>query len=270
MPRPGDCPNLFWRNSLISPAKEAASLAKPADWAARWCSASELDLAAKCPASSVLPKYDPEVSDGMRRARVWGQAVHRWVETGSLEEAAQTKCEDTKEVPKWLRAALEKKLATCGITRSHYWNGELKHETCYTYDLGTGTTVPVVDKFSFPKIPGSLRFIVDVERPFAVEDLKTGFHVPPPDTLQLKLPSLALKKPVAILTHWARYKLESLPERWQTEHTDLPAIKEELTDLRERARKALTLWQAGKTPEVFPGEHCGMCKRKPGCPAHAF
>lgn len=217
----------------------------------------------------------------MKRARVWGEAIHTWVETGDLAKASQTVERQSKTVPEWLGGALQKKFDACGIKREVYWSGSLIREQCYTYDLDTGVTTKVPDKFSFLKLPGSVRFIADIERPNAIEDLKTGFNVPGADSLQTAVGCLALRREASIITHWPRYKLKFLPSRGPNEGSgkgsvlyrkghELKDIKEELTDLRERAKRSLQLYNAGKTPEVFPGEHCGMCKRKPGCPAHSF
>lgn len=255
-------------------ADEPVIRLKPAQWENRWATGSELDLLKVCPAAAALDCYETPPTYSQKHARLWGKAIHKWVETGDVKIASQ-EVDDDKQPADWLLPALENKLAQCQVKREDYWPSHAitKHEARFIW-TPEGTTRS--DSKFFDKVPGSLRLIVDVEYHDAVEELKTGFFDVPLDTMQLAASCLAAGKVNGVLTTWRRYPLEGHPIQKQVmydgrEGVGLEEVKYTLLTLRKRSMEAVEDRKAGRPlRNLNPGEHCEQCKRKLGCPAWKF
>ena len=245
----------------------------------RWTTASSLDRVVKlgpdgwevlCPASTVLPQVEDEVTDSQRRSRAYGKGIHHWIETGELLEEV----DGVKE--KWLKPALEKKIALSGVQRDDWYSGG-QHEAKLLVtgpDLTECSLLVGTDHTIWPTDPESIRVQCDFTgthkgEPHA-DDLKTGRFAPLPSSAQVAVAALAvsdLNGGVGVwgsITHWPRYPLEDAPNRewhWYDRGT--------LDNLRLVLRMVRSDALSGD-PTVRPGPHCEYCRCKPSCPAHNF
>jgi hypothetical protein len=262
----------------------------------RWTTASRLDRAIACPASTVLPEVQSEPGN----SAIFGSAFHQLVECGALGER---ECRDKVtgaivrvEWPKWVRRGIADKLANLPRAfeeiRGEFWPGGT-HEVQGTLDGSHFEVASRVDEGGFPNAPTSIRLKIDYvqdelgdlfvpgllpwderrKHPL-VEDLKTG-RPSLPESMQVvgaaiwkQLISGAEGVWVAT-SHWPRYPKSNEPTR-ELQHLNAPAL--------EKARKVLTIVREdafSSQPTINPardewGEPVGQCKwcgSRPNCPA---
>lgn len=255
------------------------------DWDSRWDTASNLDRTILCPASSVMEKLDIP-SDNAIKGRLWGETVHKWVETGKIEG------------PSWATKGFEDKLAVSGAgesTRHDFWPPHGVHEMAISWDLDTDPIVVMERRpdgqAAWPKIPGSLRIKLDyaawgaesggIDGHLWVDDLKTGRFSTPPESMQVGAAVAALCRLIdkryeygyGTVTHWPRYPKHGLPRRSKPARHDFVPTHDLLRRTRDSAHRAKLGIDSGGDPPpdtVFAGEHCQWCPSKHVCPVQRF
>lgn len=245
-----------------------------------WTRASSLSRSLACPASTVLPTYDPK-SEKAQDAADWGTLAHHWANTGVILDHRYAEL-------------LRKHIDTCGIDRLALWPDNDKRIPagafaidCSHVDLCTvGYTNPDPaairvwkSQFDDDWFTGEWDYAADHGHYLKVNDLKTGWPVPPHDpqlvSYGLGLWLLQGRRHLSVelsVTHWPRPNLQAKNPRAfhppTTEYYDIDA-----DTLMAFGRTLHYTWltrqriAASDNPELAatPGEHCLFCPARIFC-----
>lgn len=231
------------------------------------CRASELDRLLKCPGAAWLPRQELVTEKGLE-ARDWGNACHKWAETGELPTNYK------------FRTLLLKKIAKSGTNREELWNADGSREMALAYNVidGRCETAPpdCQDKnawkgaFGDEWIVGTLDYAqVIFDTPW-VDDLKTGRFVEWEDyaaqqtfycAVYSKLSVGSVVDTRSTITHWPRYPTHKKPYRFGhvLEAEELLAFLRSLKDFRLQVL-------AQKPQSLVLGDHCKFCPSRGNCP----
>lgn len=259
-----------------------------------WTRASSIERALACVGSTVLEPGPDHRSASTLEAAAWGTTAHTWKQTGEVR--APRGYEKLGPLfTKRLRAAWGS-LEAAEEARVRLWPEGGRHEASvavWTKDkIGHPEHGLVVirenqdqrkwtDQWDDNWVTGNIDYDGDLLGDPWISDLKTGkeSEEQPP---QLWLYSLARwleedRKPERIvtdITHWPRYPIHSLPERYwgEIEASDLDIFWGRLI-MKGREREGLRLYIAdgGEPSEIDlnTGTHCKYCPARIHCPALA-
>jgi hypothetical protein len=251
---------------------------------ARWATASKMDRAVLCPASTVIPEVESEPGN----SAIWGSAWHQVVELGALGER---ECRDKVtgavvkvEWPRWVVKGVSDKLANLpralGDIRGEFWPGNGTHETKGLIDGDEFEVASLlVDGGPYPIREGSIRAKVDyigekLGEPW-VDDLKTGREPTPADSLQIGVAALIVAQVTGAqgvwgsVTHWPRYPKSNEPEReWQYYDAEaLSNVRKVLKVIRGDALSPFPTINPARDEWGEPVGQCKWCGSRPNCPA---
>lgn len=253
----------------------------------RWTTASRLDRAAECLASTVLPE---DRDDTETAAQVWGQAWHQVVElrgrlgrSSAFRNGQKVEC----DWPDWVVRGVGKKLdqvrGSLETSFEEFWD--------HWYPLGAAETSIVIDGPALENVSlvfgdfedsaTSIRIKADyigtkLGDPW-VDDLKTGRRPSDPGDLQVATAAYALSRMTGSeavwgsITHWPRYPLANGPTRaWHYyDAEELDIVRNKLLTMRTRAysEPVILLVNPAKDEWGEPIEQCKYCKSIKYCPA---
>lgn len=248
----------------------------------RWTTASRLDRASLCPASTVIPEVNRESGN----AAIFGSAWHQVVELGSLQERESRDSVTGAVVrvawPKWVIRAVDDKLAhlprALEDIRADMWPGGA-HEVKGQLDGGDFEDASLIVDGGYTESPTSIRFKIDysgvkLDEPH-VDDLKTGREPIGADSLQVAAAALLVAQATgarnawASITHWPRYPKDNEPTRaWQYYDAEaLEGVRKVLKVIREDALSGSPTINPAKDEFGEPVDQCKWCNSRPNCPA---
>lgn len=238
--------------------------------------ASSLDRLLRCYGSEIL-ETDELRTESTFISADWGTMVHGWKETGKVEVVNGRK----NLVP-----LFEKKLKQTGVRREQWWPESMVHETAiavkpfeaYAQMQGGTKDEKEAWKAAFGEdwatgTDDGYDWMFDV---LWIDDLKTGRFVTEEDYIeQRRFYALGISRlldyrgPVNVtLTHWPRYPVTSLPQRFGRviEQDELNDFEKRLLKLRDDIRRAR---EDKSRLVVVPGEEqCVFCPSRKRC-SHA-
>jgi hypothetical protein len=228
--------------------------------------ASELDRAKVCPASSAFPP-----SGNASSASARGTAIHAYV-LGSRTDAA------VKPDPEYADFCSIIDLEAIPTGR---------YEVAYAYDWKTGVVRLIGERIArnygqlrSSEFAGSIDIVnettVGDKRAAYIADLKTGLamHVPPAgECLQLGFAAVCEARLTGcdfVVADIIRLADNGTvyPERHTFDRFGLEAVEAELVEIAQRVEKAAAVVLAGAVPPVFTGPHCTYCPAMTKCPEH--
>lgn len=227
-------------------------------------SGSKLDALEKCPAMGALPYVEGPPGPAAER----GTAIHKYLQTGVVQEGYEAECSEIDyeaAVPPADSVDVDLREIT------YCWDPDTKNVQVIGMNMDRDYSACL-----YPKIPITLDRVFQMDGEWWVVDYKTG-EPPPPDTLQLSFGGVCVAKTlgarnvkVAIVHINKRGKVWWLPRGGlELDSIDLALTERKVASIVRRVQEARDKVASGISPDVRTGPHCEYCGATASCPAYS-
>lgn len=227
-------------------------------------SGSMLDNLAACPAMGALPFVETPVGEAAAR----GTAIHKYLQTGTVQDGYEADCEAI-DYEQAVPVADSDNFDLREIT--YCWNPETKNVQVLGINLDRDYSA-----CRYPCVPITLDRVFLKNGTWWVVDYKTG-EPPPPDTLQLRFGAVCVAKVMKLReVRVAIVHINKKGKVWwspgaglELDSIDLSLAEREVSNIVRRVQEARDKVSAGISPDVRTGPHCEYCGATASCPAYS-